>query len=104
MTDQNEALGAQEPVASPLSAPAGYGFPKDAEGLLAWAHAEQLLEQAHSYWLATTSPDGRPHVTPLWAPGSMARSTSTAIHAPAGRATSRPIPTSASIWRAARMW
>ncbi len=53
-------------TASPLSAPAGYGFPKDAEGLLAWTHAERQLEQARNYWLATTSPDGRPHVTPLW--------------------------------------
>lgn len=55
-----------EPTASPLSAPSGYAFPKDAQGLLAWAHAGQLLEQARYYWLATTRPDGRPHVTPLW--------------------------------------
>ena len=53
-------------TASPLSAPAGYAFPQDAAKLLAWSHAERRLEQAHSYWLATTSPDGRPHVTPLW--------------------------------------
>jgi hypothetical protein len=26
----------------------------------------ERLEQAHNYWLATTRPDGRPHVTPLW--------------------------------------
>lgn len=56
----------REPGTSPLSAPAGYAFPQDAARLLAWSHAEQRLEQAHSYWLATTSPDGRPHVTPLW--------------------------------------
>lgn len=55
-----------EPTASPLSAPSGYAFPKDAQGLLAWAHAGRLLEQARYYWLATTRPDGRPHVTPLW--------------------------------------
>ena len=63
MRSVNEA---HEPTASPLSAPAGYAFPKDAEGLLAWSHAEQLLERARYYWLATTRPHGRPHVTPLW--------------------------------------
>jgi hypothetical protein len=34
--------------------------------LLAWSHAERQLEQARNFWLATTCPDGRPHVTPLW--------------------------------------
>lgn len=63
MTDQYTV---REPVASPLNAPAGYSFPKDAAGLLSWSHAERRLEQAHCYWLATTSPAGRPHVTPLW--------------------------------------
>ena len=68
MTDSHEPDELQIPrvTASPLSAPEGYEFPTGAEGLLAWSHAEQLLEQAHSYWLATTYPDGRPHVTPLW--------------------------------------
>lgn len=66
MTDVHEASEPEQPVASPLHAPAGYPFPKDAADLLAWSHAEERLEQAHSYWLATTSPDGRPHVTPLW--------------------------------------
>jgi general stress protein 26 len=61
-----ESPNLQEPTASPLSAPAGYAFPKDAAGLLAWTHAERLLVQARYYWLATTRPDGRPHVTPLW--------------------------------------
>ena len=55
-----------EPQASPPDAPAIYGFPKDATGLLPWSHAESRLEQARNYWLATTRPDGRPHVTPLW--------------------------------------
>lgn len=26
----------------------------------------QQLELARNYWLATSRPDGRPHVTPLW--------------------------------------
>lgn len=69
MTDSrhsHDARTLEKPVASPLSAPGGYAFPKDTEELLAWEHAELQLEQAQSYWLATTRPDGRPHVTPLW--------------------------------------
>jgi general stress protein 26 len=33
----------------------------------AWAEARALLEGAKIYWLATVRPDGRPHVTPLFA-------------------------------------
>ena len=62
----SDAQKTGRPTASALSAPAGYAFPEAAADLLDWAHAERRLEQAHSYWLATTSPGGRPHVTPLW--------------------------------------
>ncbi len=34
--------------------------------MLPWSHAVDRLEAARYYWLATTRPDGRPHVTPLW--------------------------------------
>ena len=34
--------------------------------MLDWTHAERRLQQARFYWLATTGPDGRPHVAPLW--------------------------------------
>jgi nitroimidazol reductase NimA-like FMN-containing flavoprotein (pyridoxamine 5'-phosphate oxidase superfamily) len=33
----------------------------------AWAEARQLLAEGEWYWLATTRPDGRPHVMPLLA-------------------------------------
>jgi general stress protein 26 len=56
----------RDPEASLLRAPAGYAFPQDEAELLAWSHAERQLEQARNYWLATTSLDGAPHVTPLW--------------------------------------
>jgi nitroimidazol reductase NimA-like FMN-containing flavoprotein (pyridoxamine 5'-phosphate oxidase superfamily) len=32
-----------------------------------WADGEALLEDARIYWLTTVRPDGRPHVTPLFA-------------------------------------
>jgi hypothetical protein len=46
----------------------GYGLlpPGDGTGLLPWSWAERRLETSHSYWLATTRPDHRPHVMPLW--------------------------------------
>jgi hypothetical protein len=34
--------------------------------LLAWPRMAERLERATTYWLATTRPDGRPHVTPVW--------------------------------------
>jgi pyridoxine/pyridoxamine 5'-phosphate oxidase len=55
-----------EPRGVPVEAPAVYPFPREAEGLLPWAHAAERLERARTYWLATVRPDGRPHVAPLW--------------------------------------
>ncbi len=55
-----------EPQAMPAQAPASYGFPRDAVGLLPWAHAATRLTAARNYWLATTRPNRHPHVTPLW--------------------------------------
>jgi PPOX class probable F420-dependent enzyme len=56
-----------EPIASRPHMP-GYGT-LDAEqgtGLLPWSWARERLERSHDYWVATTRPDGRPHVMPVW--------------------------------------
>lgn len=47
----------------------GYGVAasEDGSGLLPWSWAEERLRAAHNFWLATTWPDGRPHLMPLWA-------------------------------------
>jgi nitroimidazol reductase NimA-like FMN-containing flavoprotein (pyridoxamine 5'-phosphate oxidase superfamily) len=47
----------------------GYGLLPENEGagLKPWSHAEERLARARSYWVATTRPDGRPHVVPVWA-------------------------------------
>jgi PPOX class probable F420-dependent enzyme len=47
----------------------GYGVvgPEEGSGLLSWDWATERLTRAHDYWLATVWPDGRPHVTPVWA-------------------------------------
>lgn len=46
--------------------PDGYGLPDDDTGLQEWSLAESKLAQAETVWLATTRPDGRPHVVPRW--------------------------------------
>jgi hypothetical protein len=54
--------------------PAVYGIPSDRRGLLGWSHVEQRMSEAKVYWIATVSPDGRPHATPvdgLWRDGSL---------------------------------
>jgi PPOX class probable F420-dependent enzyme len=44
----------------------GYGISSAPEGLLPWSRVEERLSAARNYWVATTRPDGRPHVTPVW--------------------------------------
>jgi PPOX class probable F420-dependent enzyme len=46
----------------------GYGIlPADqGTGLLPWSWAVERLTNSHDYWMSTTWPDGRPHVTPVW--------------------------------------
>ncbi|WP_198671673.1 pyridoxamine 5'-phosphate oxidase family protein [Desertihabitans aurantiacus] len=46
--------------------PDGYGVPDTTDGLLEWSVVEQRLVDAAHVWLATTRPDGRPHVVPRW--------------------------------------
>lgn len=46
--------------------PDGYGVPETSDGLLAWEAVEARLRDSTVYWLATTRPDGRPHVVPRW--------------------------------------
>ncbi|MGC2526890.1 MAG: pyridoxamine 5'-phosphate oxidase family protein, partial [Candidatus Acidiferrum sp.] len=41
--------------------------PKDHEqGLKSWSWALERLEKSHNYWIATTRPDGRPHLMLVW--------------------------------------
>ena len=44
----------------------GYGLPSGSKGLLSWKWAHQRLTRSHNYWVATTKPDGAPHVMPVW--------------------------------------
>ena len=55
-----------EPRASRPHMP-GYGVRESSEGMLPWSWAVERLTASCNYWLATTWPDGRPHVMPVWA-------------------------------------
>lgn len=46
--------------------PDGYGVPDALSGTLEWAAVEARLRDSLHYWMATTRPDGRPHVVPRW--------------------------------------
>lgn len=43
-----------------------YGLKSDPEGLLSWQWVRDELEKSKNYWIATTRPDGNPHVAPVW--------------------------------------
>jgi hypothetical protein len=34
--------------------------------MLPWSRAEERLSRSRHYWVATNSPDGRPHSVPVW--------------------------------------
>ncbi|MFY9557408.1 MAG: pyridoxamine 5'-phosphate oxidase family protein [Blastocatellia bacterium] len=46
----------------------GYGIldAGSGKGLLPWNWATERLAKARNYWLATTRPDGNPHLMPVW--------------------------------------
>lgn len=56
----------QKPRAMRIDAPRQYRFPSDPSAFVSWEFVEEQLETARNYWLATTYPDGRPHVAPVW--------------------------------------
>jgi hypothetical protein len=56
----------QAPVAGRPKMPKGYISAKSDRGMVPWARARELLEEAEGYWLATTDDDGRPHLVQQW--------------------------------------
>jgi hypothetical protein len=60
-----------EPIVEKPDIPPEYGNPTQR---LAWAEVERKLESATVYWIASTRPDGRPHVIPrdgMWLDGGL---------------------------------
>ncbi len=66
MSVERQQSNQAEPESSRPVMPKGYGVPEDPEGMLPWSHARALLQDASIYWIASTRPDGRPHVIPIW--------------------------------------
>jgi nitroimidazol reductase NimA-like FMN-containing flavoprotein (pyridoxamine 5'-phosphate oxidase superfamily) len=44
----------------------GYAIHAGTKGVVAWKDVVARLERSKNYWIATTRPDGRPHVMPVW--------------------------------------
>jgi PPOX class probable F420-dependent enzyme len=67
MTPTTAGPAGPDPAADRPHMP-GYGIaPADGgDGLLPWAWAVRRLERAHNYWVATTGPDGSPHLAAVW--------------------------------------
>ena len=40
--------------------------PEGSRGLKPWSWAVERLEKSHNYWIATTRPDGGPHLMLVW--------------------------------------
>lgn len=60
-----------QPIVERPDIPSVYGNP---EKRLAWSDVERKLEDAPVYWIASTRPDGRPHVVPrdgVWLEGAL---------------------------------
>lgn len=50
----------------PDSPPRSYGVPRWGGEFIDWAYVIDRLRSADGYWLGTVTPDGRPHVVPIW--------------------------------------
>ena len=65
---RKEDMAEKEPVAEKLPSNAEHATPT------AWEEARRRLAEGQWYWLATTRPDGRPHVMPVlavWLEGAL---------------------------------
>jgi general stress protein 26 len=68
---REEEADVTEPVVDKPEIPREYGNPTQR---LDWADVERKLESASVYWIASTRPDGRPHVIPrdgAWLDGGL---------------------------------
>jgi hypothetical protein len=64
MPQKDSPLKVKEPKATRPTVP-GYEFSKKAS-LLPWKWAAKRLKNSRQYWIATTRPDGAPHLMIIW--------------------------------------
>lgn len=50
----------------PEGPPPSYGVPVEGGTFIDWSTVIERLTIAEAYWLGTVTPDGRPHVVPIW--------------------------------------
>jgi hypothetical protein len=55
----------KEPEATRPTVP-GYEFSAKKKGLFPWKWAADRLKRSRQYWIATTQPDGTPHLMIIW--------------------------------------
>ncbi len=60
------AFGRELPAERPRTPDASYGVPAEGGSMIGWSECVERLRAAQAYWLATTAPDGSPHVVPVW--------------------------------------
>jgi hypothetical protein len=65
MARKGAARRLEEPEATRPTVP-GYEFSTKKAGLLPWSWAAQRLKKSRQYWIATTRPDGAPHLMVIW--------------------------------------
>jgi nitroimidazol reductase NimA-like FMN-containing flavoprotein (pyridoxamine 5'-phosphate oxidase superfamily) len=46
--------------------PSGYGIPREPGDAGSWDAVAVKIAASRNYWIASTRPDGRPHVMPVW--------------------------------------
>ena len=58
-----------EPVNSRIGRPfiaKSYGIAAGDAGLMDWSWVDAQMANSRNYWIGSTRPDGRPHVSPVW--------------------------------------
>ncbi|HUO45815.1 MAG TPA: pyridoxamine 5'-phosphate oxidase family protein [Acidimicrobiia bacterium] len=55
-----------QPVQERPSAPSGYGYATEPDGMLPWEKVREALAEASIYWVATVRSDGAPHLHSIW--------------------------------------
>ena len=56
----------EPPRERPDSPPPSYGVPRKGGEFVEWSTVVERLTNAEGYWIGTVTPDGKPHVVPVW--------------------------------------
>jgi hypothetical protein len=65
MAKRTSQVKGKQPQATRPTVP-GYQFSAKKKGLLPWTWAVERLQKSRQYWIATSRPDGTPHLMIIW--------------------------------------